>query len=376
MNRHRRTASAAALGVLLLAACTATTPSATDEPSPIDTSAASQPASANPSVAAPSATVVAPTASPAPTTPIWSELEATSGPAAREDHTWTVAGDGRTALLFGGRDGATVHGDLWAFDLDADTWTRIEAEGGPAPRFGHEAAWVDGVGLVVFAGQAGATFFNDLWSFDLETGTWSALPSTGAIPVARYGTCMSLGPDGRLWISHGFTSDGTRFADTRAWDPATGAWTDETPDGDLPVSRCLHGCWWTADRQLALFGGQTTGVTALDDRWVLDGGTWTRNDGARPSARNLYARVRVGEATLVLGGQGLDGSYLADGWWLLDAGGPATALDADGTPPPGRAGAELVLDIAADRLLLFGGRDADGVLADVWQLEGASAIDS
>ena len=49
--------------------------------------------------------------------------------------------------------------------------------------------------------------------------------------MARYGTCAAVAPDGRLWISHGFTADGVRFSDTRAYDFATGAWTDETPDG-------------------------------------------------------------------------------------------------------------------------------------------------
>ena len=89
---------------------------------------------------------------------------------------------------------------------------------GPAARFGHEAAWVEDVGLVVFAGQAGATFFNDLWAYDPDADAWTELPGSGDVPVSRYGTCAAVGPDGRLWISHGFTSDGVRFSDTRAYD--------------------------------------------------------------------------------------------------------------------------------------------------------------
>jgi hypothetical protein len=368
MTARCRTAALAAAVATILTACTGSTASPTvrTQPSPTPAASAASPALMSPTSSA-SAARPSPPAAPAR----WSELEPAAGPTAREDHTWTLAGDGSTALLFGGRDGATVHGDLWSYDLEANAWASIEASGGPAPRFGHEAAWVDGIGLVVFAGQAGTTFFNDLWAFDPDAGTWTALPSTGAVPVARYGTCMGLGPDGRLWISHGFTSDGTRFADTRAWDPGTGTWTDETPDGDLPVNRCLHGCWWTDDGRLALFGGQTTGVLALDDRWLLDG-QWARLEGTQPPARNLYARGRVADATLVLGGQAVDQAFLSDGWWLLDAGGPAIALQADGAPPPGRAGAELVVDGARDRLLVFGGRNADGALADVWELNGLS----
>ena len=168
--------------------------------------------------ASPAATATPPrSAPPNPATEpmTWTQLDI-EGPPAREDHTWTVDGDGRLAYLFGGRDGATVYDDLWTYDLESDRWTRLDVPPGPDARFGHEAAWVEGVGLVIFAGQAGSRFFDDLWAFSPETGAWRLLPAGGDVPVARYGTCASVGPDGRLWISHGFTADGSRFADTRA----------------------------------------------------------------------------------------------------------------------------------------------------------------
>lgn len=313
---------------------------------------------------------------PQPPEPLaWRTLDV-SGPAGREDHTWTVGGDGRTAYLFGGRDGAAVFGDVWAFDLETDAWTELSAGPGPAPRFGHEAVWVEEIGLVVFAGQAGPTFFNDLWAFDPESDGWRRLPSTGAVPVSRYGSCAALGPDGLLWISHGFTSDGIRFADTRAYAFESGAWTDETPtDGPRPVERCLHGCWWTDAGELALYAGQTTGVTALGDRWTLADGVWSQVDGSLPPDRNLYARTRLDGATLIFGGLALDGSYLDDLWLLRDGVTDAIALAMDGGPPPGRSGAELIRDVGGDRVLLFGGRDGDGAHADLWELRG-SALDA
>lgn len=252
----------------------------------------------------------------------------------------------------------------------ADAWEAVDAGEGPAARFGHEAVWFGGLGLVVFAGQAGPTFFDDLWAFDPDAARWTRLPAGGEVPAARYGTCAAIGPDDRLWISHGFTADGTRFSDTKAYDFGTGFWTDETPAGDVPVSRCLHGCWWTDDGNLALFGGQTTGVTALDDRWLLVDGAWQAVDGTVPAARNLYARARVDGATLVLGGQGLDGGRLEDAWLLHDDATDATPLVLAGGLPPGRSGGELIVDARRDRILLFGGLGADGVLADTWELVG------
>ena len=300
----------------------------------------------------------------------WSQLTS-SGPAAREDHTWTVTGDGSAALLFGGRDGAMVFGDVWAFSMLDDSWVPLRSDGGPFARFGHEAVWVEDVGLVVFAGQNGPDFFNDLWAYDPTDETWRELPSDGAVPVPRYGTCAAIGPDGRLWISHGFTADGSRFADTRAYDFDIGVWTDETPAGDeaRPVERCLHGCWWTEDGAFSLFGGQTTGVTALGDHWLLANQSWSEDQRAAPPARNLYAFVRIADATFVFGGQGLDGSYLDDFWWVRDDDFDAADLTDESDGPPARGGATMVFDSFTGRGLLFGGRDAHGALADVWQFQ-------
>ena len=281
-----------------------------------------------------------------------------------------MAPDGATAYLFGGRDGGTLFDDLWAYDLATDTWRQISNAGtGPPARFGHNAAWAEGIGLVVFAGQAGGTFFNDLWAFDPTTDSWRALPAGGAKPVSRYGSCAAIGPDGRLWISHGFTSEGQRFADTRAYDFATGTWTDETPAGDAPIKRCLHACWWTASDAFILYGGQTTGVTALGDRWVLiPRGSWVMVEpDLTPSGdRNLYAAARWGDATVVFAGESNDG-LLQDAWLLQDDGSSAE-LPFGGSRPQARAGSELIADQARGRMLLFGGRGEPSAFGDLWQL--------
>jgi hypothetical protein len=317
-----------------------------------------------------------PAPTPTPTEYGW-RLLPSSGPAPREreDHTWTLAPNGATAYLFGGR---TTNGgaldDLWAYDLAGGRWERIDA-GGPPARFGHNAAWVEGVGLVIFAGQSDTAFSKDLWAFDPAAERWNKLPAAGDLPVARYGSCAAVGPDGRLWISHGFTSEGTRFADTRAYDFTTGTWADETPIGERPVERCLHGCWWTDDGRLALYAGQTTGVPALEDLWQMTPGprqgtnTWNMVHSGRrwPAARQLYASARWGDGTVIFGGRALDGEYLSDVWLIKDQGG-ATRVRLDSDLPQPRSGAELIGDPRVGVLLLFGGQDADGAMDDLWEL--------
>jgi len=278
------------------------------------------------------------------------------------------------AYLFGGRDdtGPGSYGDLWAYDLSADSWKQLS--GGPPARFGHNAAWVVGVGLVIFAGQ-GTSFFNDLWAYDPDSDSWRALPAVGDLPVPRYGSCAALGPDGRLWISHGFTSEGSRFSDTRAYDFAIGTWTDETPAGAAPVRRCLHACWWTDGGLFALYGGQTDGVPALGDRWLLSLGprpgtsAWQElaPDPSPPADRNLHAATRWRDGTLVFGGQALDGTFLGDAWILSDDGTHAPVLPGAAGPSP-RSGVELVADPERGRVLLFGGKAGANVFGDLWEL--------
>jgi galactose oxidase-like protein len=313
----------------------------------------------------------APTISPVPSAPpSWAQLSPGDGPAPREDHTWTVDAAAGTAWLFGGRDRGTVFDDLWAFDLTTDRWSRVEASGdAPGARFGHTATWVDGVGLVVWSGQSGGDFFADLFAYDPATNRWTRLPDAGAAPEARYGSCAALGPDRRLWVSHGFTHAG-RFADTRTYDFATRAWVERTPDGTGPIKRCLHDCLWSST-QLVLYGGQTDGVAALGDLWTLDlDGGWTEAATPQPPARQLYALASNSPTAWVLGGRGKDGKFLDD-LWTLDLATLAWERVMPGQGPAGRSGATLIADPPRSRLVLFGGVGQSGAFADTWDLVGS-----
>ena len=368
---RRPTASAALLIGLFVAACSGggASPAAT-RPSP---SPAASPAVITSPSLAPSGSPGA--VSPSPfVTPAWSPVATGSGaaPAPREDHTWTVDPATGSAWLFGGRDRGTVHGDLWRFDLATDTWTAVTPTApAPAARFGHGAAWVPGLGLVIWAGQQ-VDFFDDLWAFDPAAGTWRELPGGGDRPAARYGSCAALGPDGRLWISHGFTADSGRFDDTKAYDFATGAWADETPDDRRPTIRCLHDCLFTADGRLVLYAGQTTGQPAIGDLWSrgVDGG-WTPVSDATPAPppRQLYAVAALDDTAWVIGGGGAERQKLDD-VWALDLETLAwRPIAPTGAGPAARSGAAAIADPERSRILVFGGVTAEGSVGDVWELD-------
>ena len=370
-----RALAGAALLAALLAACTGqaapfTSPTAAATSGAIPTTASHAPSTGF-STPAPAATL--------PSRSAWTKVEvAGAAPDPREDHTWSVDPSTAQAWLFGGRDGGTEFDDLWVFDLRGSSWRIVDLTGEvPAARFGHEATWVPGLGLVVFGGQAGSTFFDDLWLFTpdagVASGSWRLLPPGGGAPIARYGSCSGIGPDGRFWISHGFTSDGVRFADTLAYDFAAEAWSDQAPAADRPVERCLHACWWTSDGRLALYGGQTTGVPALGDLWFLTPGSgaatnrWSEAAGQAPVPRQLPAIARHGSATFLFGGRGTDGAALGETWLATDAGTGFERVQTRGGDPPARSGATLIDDLTGDRLLLFGGLGSEA-FGDLWEL--------
>lgn len=315
-----------------------------------------------------------PTASPAATAtppPSWRQLTIDGpSPAGREDHTWTADPATGGIWLFGGRDGGTVFGDLWRYDPAKAAWSEVQPEG-PAPegRFGHTGTWVPGQGLVIWSGQAGSRFFADLWAYDPASNRWTQLPAEGAVPPARYGSCAALAPDGRLWVSHGFTQDAGRFSDTVAYDFGAGAWADVTAEG--PVIRCLHDCLFSPDGDFVLYAGQTTGAPAIGDLWVrpADGG-WSPAPNAppMPPPRQLYGLATRGAIAYVFGGGAADRGKLAD-LWRLDLTSLAwQALETPGDTPSARSGSAMAVDAAAGSILLFGGTDGAAGLADVWEL--------
>ena len=373
--------AAIALG-LILAACAGASPTIrpTSQPTTVSTiqptaertpTSPPTPSPTSPeTVAPPSVTGAPPPPSGTPPPLGWLErADVAAGPSAREDHTWTIDDEGTTAYVFGGRVAGGQSDELWAFDLATDSWTVRQPSGDvPPARFGHTAVWVPGSGLVIWSGQAGASFFADVWAYDPSANTWTQLPSSGAEPAARYGSCASLGPDGELWISHGFTADSGRFADTRSYNFSTGSWTDRTPAGGVPVERCLHDCFWSQNGQLILYGGQTTGVAALGDIWAYDvaTGAWAMGADPEAPARQLYALAADGAGGTVFGGGSRDRGFLAD-MWTIDPQTLALAPLEAGQGPTPRSGAALIRDPAGSRLVLFGGTNDDGALADLWE---------
>jgi hypothetical protein len=179
---------------------------------------------------------------------------------------------------------------------------------------------------------------------------------------------MVVGPDGRLWISHGFTDAG-RFDDTRAYNLKQRKWAVITPDGRKPGERCLHECFTSMAGELVLYGGQNDGSFALGDLWSMGGErTWDRHDDPSAKWRRLYGVTEAGDVAYVFGGAGEDNSNLSDLWAVDRESLEFTRVRTEGSHPAGRFAGALITDAARERLLLFGGKADAGARSDVWEL--------
>jgi hypothetical protein len=179
-------------------------------------------------------------------------------------------------VAFGGSGGrGQAHGATWAFN--GSSWTKI-ADAGPEPRQAFVMVHDSRRGrTVVFGGMGIATPptppppLGDLWELDGETWTRidapngpSARHSAGATFDSRrnrvvvFGGLDAVGPKGDLW----------------AWDGR--AWTklaDASPDGPAPRAMGYIAYDRKRDR-IVLFGGRRGWPDDLNDTWEWDGARW------------------------------------------------------------------------------------------------------
>ncbi|WP_437931581.1 kelch repeat-containing protein [Sorangium sp. So ce291] len=84
-------------------------------------------------------------------------------------------------------------GDLWRFDLDTETWDQLVFDEAAGPGHRDNAKLIADEhqgGIWLFGGsQFDGTTLSDLWYFDLDTGTWTRVDTamTGPAPAPRFG---------------------------------------------------------------------------------------------------------------------------------------------------------------------------------------------
>jgi hypothetical protein len=296
----------------------------------------------------------------------WSEVaQAGARPGGRDRPGMAFDGIHGKVILFGG---AGSNADTWAWN--GSSWTQI-ASGGLSGRDNLAMAFDAARGVVVLYGGSVSPnpALDDLWEFD---GTaWTQPPHGLAVPGARDG--HSLVYDGQSVILFG---GALQDATTWKWNGATWTALPSSPFG----GRDRHAAAYDAAAgRMLVFGGQQDAMGSkarFDNTWDWDGASWRDRTPPRTAQEvplsTTGARLAFDEMSkkaVLFGGATPSGSFPAD-LWGWDGARWSNVMQAGPSSPPGRGFHAMAND--GKRVVMFGGKDANGLVPGVWEWDGAA----
>jgi N-acetylneuraminic acid mutarotase len=179
-------------------------------------------------------------------TDIWTQMQPQVSPPARINHSMVYHAEADRVIVWGGRPRAHVSDvRIWTYDYDADSWTPLEPEGGPARRLAYTAVvYHPPSGRILLFGGIGAEAvtssqfkFAETWSYDLETNAWTLLEPS-PYPSARCGHAMAYSSTANKIVLFGgvINAPFPDFTPHETWifDPSTNEWANVTPGSTDP----------------------------------------------------------------------------------------------------------------------------------------------
>eukprot|EP01120_Amphizonella_sp_Union-15-10_P009129 TRINITY_DN339_c0_g1_i1.p1 TRINITY_DN339_c0_g1~~TRINITY_DN339_c0_g1_i1.p1 ORF type:complete len:337 (+),score=40.51 TRINITY_DN339_c0_g1_i1:139-1149(+) len=229
--------------------------------------------------------------------------------------------------LFGGRTEEPIElNDLYSYDVENSTWSRVETQRSPEPRSYHASTSL-GDDYFIFGGcKQGGGRWNDLWRFDSKTLIWEPLPNFGS-PSPRGGASL-IGSNGKIFLFFGF--DGKELDDVFVYDLEKKVWRKEISRGELPSPRSVFGACAIGQNKIFVYGGEVQPADPKlghlgagrysNEAFLFDSESlvWEKLDlvGA-PSARGWFACCTIPNGVAVHGGYGGD-SRLGDLYLLTE----------------------------------------------------------
>jgi metallophosphoesterase (TIGR03768 family) len=132
----------------------------------------------------------------------WTEMSSNPGWSARSFPSAVAMPDG-SIVLTGGEDHAGVRNDAWRSTDNGASWTRMNASSGWSPRYGHDTVAMPDGSIILTGGFNGYTAFsNDVWRSTNEGASWTRVNANpGWSP--RFGHTTVAMPDGSIILAGG-----------------------------------------------------------------------------------------------------------------------------------------------------------------------------
>ena len=236
----------------------------------------------------------------------------------------------------------------------------------PEPRLGVRMIY-DPVDqrIIMYGGaiwQNRYNFYDELWSYEPETNTWTLLEMNNS-PDPRFNTMLTYIPERHQLFMYGGWSQEDRVDGTYLFDFATSTWTELHPSIQ-PSSRSDASIAYDPENDvIVLYSGYLQNDTHTRDTWIY---SFTEENWIKQHPENtplgqyghymVYAEetgqllMYPGHWSTGTGEHGFGGNIweynVAEKTWIEH---PSTAT------PPGRYWGHLVYDSTENRLILFGG---------------------
>ncbi|MEM3567313.1 MAG: kelch repeat-containing protein, partial [Thermoplasmata archaeon] len=208
----------------------------------------------------------------------WIRKEGANAPSPRAFSAIGYSSDG-TLYLFGGRNETTVFGDLWAYNISADTWSKITFASGPGQRYWATLTYHGSSGkLLLFGGNSSTQLLNDLWEFNPQTKTW-VNRNPGSPPAPRFFHAVAYAEvTSKLYLFGGLGATGA-LSDFHEYNYTGNGWRTLTT---TPQSRYGHALGYLSGN-LILTGG-TDGTSTFGDTWryTISTNSWQQLSPSSP----------------------------------------------------------------------------------------------
>ncbi len=326
---------------------------------------------------------------------VWSELKPSGPvPSARFGETLvSLSASGKVFMFGGAKDEKSPLGDAWTYDPLANTWARLKPTGeAPPARWGAAAAYLPRSNRVVVFGGMGedGIVLRDTWIYGVADNHWSRLV-TAAAPSPRYRAAIAYDPVTRTVILFGGrTSTSTDrsysaqdFLDTWELDVNEPAWAVvSTPGGPSEVaagSAALVPERLSSNLLLLVglpplpFSAPAISDDALPAAWSIwefdsEAHAWRdlgKTGSPCPVSENYALAYDPDlERAVLFGGTTMQHETLGD-TWLFEGDAWRIAGSGESGGPSPRVDTAMVYDRATHRIILFGGRSAEGAGADL-----------
>jgi len=219
-------------------------------------------------------------------------------------------------VMFGGLtdfNNYIVVNETWTYDYNTNTWENKTSGAAPSPRASIGFAYdSESDRMILFGGENGTTKFNDTWAYDLESNTWEKM-NPAVVPGARMLSAMAYDEESDRVILFGGREDGPdKIANTWAYDYNTDSWQELSPSTQPPWLRAHDMTYDNESDTIVLYGGSNIDDLAQGDTWLFDYNTvtWTKaSPYESPSPRLRENLVYDYESDITISFGGADAGF-------------------------------------------------------------------